>query len=131
MACVGVSLAIILLGGTSAGAQPSPPPGQPEPVTGQNVVPTPAVEPIEAPPRDLAHRPDLGLEARETSLKTRLDQAFSQGTLSRAAFDRGKARIAAVEADDVRLRQRHNGRLRRRETSRLGARLDEVSKSLR
>jgi hypothetical protein len=80
---------------------------------------------------DSWERSDLSLDQREALFQSRLDQALADGSIGEADFDRGKAELDAIKAEDQRLRERGQGRLTDSQVFLLGARLHDLSGSIR
>ncbi len=123
--CLGLALA------SAAKSQPSPPPGQPQgPATGQNVAPPPGVlesETIHNPGFD---RPAVPLRQREDNLAARLDAALADGSIDQKTFDRAKASLAQIRADEDRMRGSESGDLSSNETARLEHRVRNLFASI-
>jgi hypothetical protein len=127
MALIGFSMA---LGAAPAGAQPGPPPGQPTPNTGQNVVPPPDVIRSGTMRDDPLDGPDYSLRQREDRLAARLAANHAEGSLSPGEYARDKAELADIQTTEDRLRRRNNGELTDSETFRLEGRLKTLAATL-
>jgi hypothetical protein len=114
-----------------AAAQPSPPPGQPQgPATGQNVTPPPGVTESATIDNPGFDRPAIPLRQREDNLAARLDAALAEGSIDRKTYDRAKATLDQIRADEDRLRGTVEGDLTGVQTSRLEHRIHALAASI-
>ncbi len=127
-----VLLALSTLGvASNTSAQPSPPPGQPQgPATGQNVAPPPGVLESETIHNPGFERPAIPLRQREDNLGARLDAAVADGSIDQGAYDRAKATLAEIRADEDRMRGTPDGDLTANQTARLEHRIRNLAASI-
>jgi hypothetical protein len=124
-AACGAGLALGLSLSGVAAAQPS---ALPPPPTGS--VPPAAIHPAPAAADDLIHG-DFSLKQREDRLAALLNSSVADGSLSRAEYSRARGELAAIQAREDSIRQRHHGELTDTTTFRLEGRIKALIASLR
>lgn len=85
-----------------------------------------------APPEaDSLIRGDFSLKQREDRLAALLDRSLADGSLGKAEYSRARGELAAIQAREDGIRQRHHGELTDTTTFRLEGRIKALIASLR